>query len=411
LDAIENRCPLFGITLALKTVHGELPPLNVDVAISFEKNAETIAGRLEYNSKLFQRETLERFVSHYLNVLKVVTANVNVLIRDVEILSEAEQQQLLVEWNDTTARRPEQSCLHRMFEAQVERTPEAVAVETAGERLSYRELDERANRLAAYLQARGVMVEDIVGVCLERSSEMIVALLGVLKAGAAYLPLDSTYPRERLEFMVQDAGVKLLLSAKNLNTDYTDFEAGPVVNPSNAAYVIYTSGSTGQPKGVVVQHGGVCNMVAAQVREFDVQPDSRVLQFASFGFDASVSEIFTTLTVGATLYLADKELLTTPESLAQLLNEQRITIVTLPPAVLNFLDENDFPNLKTLIAAGEACSAEIATRWSKGRRFINAYGPTEGSVCTTMHRHNEADATTPPIGRPISNMRVYILNG
>ena len=175
--------------------------------------------------------------------------------------------------------------------------------------------------------------------------------------------------------------------------------------------MIYTSGSTGQPKGVVVQHGGVCNMVAAQVREFNVQPESRVLQFASFGFDASVSEIFTTLTVGATLCLADKELLATPESLAQLLNEQRITIVTLPPAVLNILDENDFPNLKTLIAAGEACSAEIATRWSRGRRFINAYGPTEGSVCTTMHHHNEADVTTPPIGRPISNMRVYILNG
>ena len=228
LEHITNRCPLFGITLALKDVHGELPLLNVDVAMSFEKNAETISGRLEYNSKLFHRETLERFVSHYLNVLKVVTANVNVLIRDVEILSEAEQQQLLVEWNDTTAPRPEKTCLHKMFEAQVERTPEAVAVETAGERLSYRELDERANRLAAYLQARGVMVEDIVGVCMERSTEMIVALLGVLKAGATYLPLDPTYPRERLAFMVQDADVKLLLSAENLATDYTDFESGSV---------------------------------------------------------------------------------------------------------------------------------------------------------------------------------------
>ena len=178
----------------------------------------------------------------------------------------------------------------------------------------------------------------------------------------------------------------------------------------NAAYVIYTSGSTGQPKGVVVQHAGVCNMVAAQIREFGVQPESRVLQFASFGFDASVSEIFTTLTAGATLYLADRELLAAPASLAQLIKEQRITIVTLPPAVLNLLDENDFPGLKTLIAAGEACSAEVAARWSKDRCFINAYGPTEASVCTTLHHHKETDVTTPPIGRPISNMRVYIMN-
>src|SRR5262249_15879727 len=142
----------------------------------------------------------------------------------------------------------------------------------------------------------------------------------------------------------------------------------PTVDARNVAYVIYTSGSTGQPKGVVVQHGGVCNMVAAQTREFDVQPESRVLQFASFGFDASVSEMFTTVAVGATLYLANKEILTAPASLAQLLDEQRITIVTLPPAVLNLLEQNDFPNLKTLIAAGEACSAEIAARWSRGRR-------------------------------------------
>lgn len=430
LDGIVDRCPLFGITLALKTVHGELPPLNVDVAITFEKNAETISGRLEY-SKLFRRETLERFVSHYLNVLEVVTANINILIRDVEILSEAERQQLLFEWNNTTAPRPEQSCLHRMFEAQVERAPEAVAVETAGERLSYLELDRRANRLAVYLRARGVKLEDRVGVCMERSLDMIVALLGVLKAGAAYLPLDPTYPHERLAFMVQDAGVKLLLTSKNLasvfpvRSDITvvqldaqwkqisaedENDVLPTVDPRNAAYVIYTSGSTGHPKGVLVQHGGVCNMVAAQTLEFDVQPESRVLQFASLGFDASVSEIFTALAVGATLFLADRELLADPESLAQLLNTYRISVVTLPPAVLNLLDENDFPNLRTVIAAGEACSAEVAARWSKGRRFINAYGPTEASVCTTLHHHRETDISAPPIGGPISNARVYILN-
>ncbi len=431
LDGSENRCPLFGVTLALKDLHGELPPLNVDVAITFEKNAELISARLEYNTKLFRRETLERFVGHYLAILAAVTANVNLLVRDIEILSEAERQQLLVAWNDTTAARPEPSCLHKLFEAQVERTSDSVAIETAGERISYRELDERANRLAAYLRACGVRLEDRIGVCLERSSEMIVALLGVLKAGAAYLPLDPTYPRERLAFMVQDAGIKLLLTngsatgalpeqndvaVLRLDTQWEEISgvsedvASPTTDPRNAAYVIYTSGSTGQPKGVLVEHRGVCNMIAVQTRAFAVQPESRVLQFASFGFDASVSEIFMALTVGATLYLADTELLAAPAALAQLINEQGITIVTLPPVVLNLLNESDFPALNTVIAAGEACAAEIAARWSKGRRFFNAYGPTEGTVCTTLHEHEETDVTAPPIGRPISNMRVYILN-
>ncbi|HJP94904.1 MAG TPA: amino acid adenylation domain-containing protein [Pyrinomonadaceae bacterium] len=417
LDGITNRSPLFGVTAALKNIHGELPPLNVDLALTFTKSAKVISGRLEYNSKLFRQETLERFVGHYLNVLTAVTGNINVLVRDIQILSEAEQQQLLVDWNDTTAPRPKHSCLHEMFAAQVEREPDAIAVETAGERISYRELDERANRLAAYLISRGVRLEDRVGVCLERSVEMIVAILGVLKAGAAYLPLDPAYPQERLAFMIQDADVKLLLTAETLATDYADFQSGSFSDPplkcsypQNAAYVIYTSGSTGQPKGVVVPHGGVCNMVAAQTRAFAVQPESRVLQFASFSFDASVSEIFMALTVGATLYLADRTLLAAPESLTQLLNEQKITTVTLPPTVLALLDPNDFPTLKTLITAGEACSAAVATAWSKGRRFFNAYGPTEASVCATMHLCDEADVSAPPIGRPISNMRVYILN-
>jgi amino acid adenylation domain-containing protein len=411
LDGITDRCPLFGVALALKTVHGELPPLNVDMAITFEKTLEVISGRLEYNARLFRRETIERFVNHYVNVLTSVTANVNVLVRDVEILSVAEQQQLLVDWNDTNAPRPEFSCLHELFEAQAKQTPDAVAVETAGERVTYRELDERANRLAAYLQTRDVMREDRVGVCLERSTEMIVALLGVLKAGAAYLPLDPTYPQERLAFMVQDAGVKLVLTAENLALDDHGNSYIDAVDPRNAAYVIYTSGSTGQPKGVVVQHGGVCNMVAAQTSAFAVRPESRVLQFASFGFDASVSEIFMALTVGATLYLADRELLSAPDSLAQLLNEQRITHVTLPPAVLNLLNPGDFPALKTLITAGEACSAEIVAAWSKGRVFFNAYGPTESSVCATMHECEAGEVAAPPIGQPISNTRVYVLNG
>jgi non-ribosomal peptide synthetase component F len=236
-------------------------------------------------------------------------------------------------------------CAHELFERQVERSPDATALASAGASLTYRQLNERANQLAHYLRAQGVGPETLVGVCLERSFDMVVSLLAVLKAGGAYVPLDPAYPQERLSFMIEDAGLLLMLTRQCLLERLPEQKAGvicldqhadaiagqPKENPSsgvtekNLAYMIYTSGSTGNPKGVLIQHGGVRNLVEAQAQAFGVRPDSRVLQFASMSFDASVSEVFKTLSAGAELYLEPQKRPLTGPDLSRLLREQAIT--------------------------------------------------------------------------------------
>ncbi len=337
--------------------------------------------------------------------------------------------------------------VHQLFEIQVEQSPDSVAIVFAGLEsqlpileqkphqqnlqsvLTYRELNVRANQLAHYLKTLGVGPDVLVGICVERSLEMIVGMLGVLKAGGAYLPLDPNYPKERLAFMLEDSQVPVLLTQERLidslptNTAQiisldTDWDAIAQYSPENLhsevtcdnlAYVIYTSGSTGKPKGVLVPHAGVGNLAREQIRIFDVQPDSRVLQFASFSFDASVSEIFMAFLAGATLVLATRDSLMPGTGLLKLLREQRITTVTLPPSALAVLPVQELPDLRSLIVAGEACPPELINRWAPSRRFFNAYGPTEATVCTTI-----AECTPtlkkPPIGYPIANKQVYLLN-
>ena len=288
------------------------------------------------------------------------------------------------------------------------------------------QLDARANQLAHHLRGFGVGPEVVVGLCLERSLDMIVGLIGILKAGGAYLPLDPDYPQERLAFMLKDAGAELLVTQQTLR-DRLPAHAGTTVRldadrhiiernpttapqtsllPDNPAYVIYTSGSTGLPKGVVVAHAGIPNLAATQIDRFAITPEARVLQFASLGFDAAVSEICDgAWSSGATLMLpATRD----GVGLTSLLHEQRVTHATLPPILLADLAE-DVP-LKVLIVAGEACSPDLVPRWSAGRRMINAYGPTEATVCATMSDPLHGDGV-PPIGRPIWNTRVYVLDG
>ena len=429
LEKVENKCPLFDVVMAFRGIHGELPELKHDLTLTFEKTPEGVSGRIDFNGKLFRRESIERFAGHFIRALDDATANVERPVRDIEILTEAERRRILVEWNDTRTAPLPARCIHELFEAQVERTPAATAVVFGDERLTYRELDERANRLARYLRTLDVGAEVLVGILMERSVEMIVALLGILKAGGAYLPLDPSYPQERLTFMAEDARLKVLLTEENLASLLSQtvahvvkldsqwamiepLDGGRLSDTSaahNLAYVIYTSGSTGRPKGVLVQHHGLCNMIKAFARAAEIDAQSRVLQFASFGFDASVPEIFMALTTGASLHLERSAVLSAPAALAQLMRQQSITAVIQPPAMLAVLSESGLTELQTLIAAGEHCSAEIADRWSKGRRFFNAYGPTETTVCATMHLYREKHAVAPPIGRPIANTEVYVL--
>jgi amino acid adenylation domain-containing protein len=347
-------------------------------------------------------------------------------------LTERERQGVLYEWNE--AKYPQEKFVHELFEEQVERTPEAVAVVYEEVSLNYAELNRRANQLAHYLRGMGVKPDNLVAVCAERSLEMIVGLLGVLKAGAAYVPLDPAYPTQRLHYMLEDSGATVLLTQAKLRRlmsgskvavppVYLNAEAwrqqpesnldrGTVgLDPGNLAYVIYTSGSTGQPKGVMVEHRGVSNLVSEQIERFAIQADSRIVQFASFSFDASVWEIFMALCRGASLYLAPPRERLTSEILVEMVQQRGITHATFPPAFLSSLPEGvDLEPIGVLIVAGEALTETVARRWGRGRKLINAYGPTEASVCATMHEWRSEETGSPRIGRPIGNTRMYILD-
>jgi amino acid adenylation domain-containing protein len=323
----------------------------------------------------------------------------------------------------------------RQFEWHVQRTPNAVAVEYCGDCWSYAELDQRAERIAGRLRRLDVGRDALVGVYCERSREMIAAILGVMKAGGAYLPLDPSYPTQRLALMLDDVRPPAVLIQADLRDrlphDYRgkalcvdsdaedNAEGGPDGPPTlprrplrfeDLAYAIFTSGSTGRPKAALICHRGLAHLVQAQREALSITPRSRVLQFSSLSFDASVWEIFVTLASGATLCLADPWRLSPGEELARTLSELQITTVTLPPSILGLLGNADLPQLETLVVAGERCSGELASRWSVGRRLINAYGPTETTVCATLYCCPEGPQSAPPIGRPLPHCELLILD-
>ncbi|MBV8286313.1 MAG: AMP-binding protein, partial [Hyphomicrobiales bacterium] len=377
---------------------------------------------------------VEQMARHFMTALREVLLSPDQRLRDIEILDESDRR-LLLEGFNGAGRPVAEATLPALFEAQAARTPEAAAVVFGQESLSYGELNARANRLARCLIGRGVGPEALVGLALERSAELVVALLGVLKAGGAYLPLDPDYPPARLAHMLADAAPALVLSAESvrarlprslpiLSLDGPELRAalaqGPDHNPTDPertgpllpahpAYVIYTSGSTGIPKGVVVSHAGIPALAGAQVERLGLTARSRVLQFASLNFDASFSEVAMALTSGAALVLAPEEA-RSGLALRELLVAQGVTHATLPPAVLASLEEGNGLALEGLIVAGEACPGDLAARWSVGRRMVNAYGPTETTVCATMSGPLSG-TEAPPIGAPIWNARAYVLDG
>ncbi|HEX3525995.1 MAG TPA: condensation domain-containing protein, partial [Thermoanaerobaculia bacterium] len=335
------------------------------------------------------------------------------------LLGAAERQQLVHEWSDSDREPAAGPLLHRLFEQQAAATPAATALLLDGQALSYGEIEARADRLAAALRRRGVGPETLVALSLHRSAWLPVAMLAVWKAGGAFLPLDPSYPGERLAFMLADSGAGLVVSdgsIAELLTDPTDRSerSNPPLN--TLAYVIYTSGSTGTPKGVMIEHRGIANLVRAQIEAFGITPQSRVLQLASASFDASVSEIWTAWAAGATLVMLPEGSLTADASLLRRLNEDKVSVATFSPSLLAALPQGEpdgeLPALATLVVAGEAANAALLARWSPGRsRVLNAYGPTEITVCATMEPI-EADRAggEPLLGRPMANTRVRLLD-
>ncbi|MFD3586804.1 non-ribosomal peptide synthase/polyketide synthase [Streptomyces sp. NPDC058683] len=366
-----------------------------------------IVGAVEYATDLFDRSTVAALARRWTRLLEAVTADPDRSIGRIELL-DADERHRLLERGNATAREVDAVPVPQAFAAQVTATPDAVALVCGEAELTYRQLNARANRFAHALIARGVGPEQTVAVALPRSVESVVAVLGVLKAGAAYLPVDPAYPQARIAYMLADARPALMVDDPALVTEVSAWpETDPVValDVRHPAYVIYTSGSTGRPKGVVVGHGGVASLVAAQIERFAIEPGSRVLQFASPSFDASVSEIYTALLRGAALVLpptADPVAALTDRDLA-------VTHVTVPPSVLAAVPEGSV-QVSTLVVAGEACPPELVDRWAPGRRMINAYGPTETTVCATMSDPLSPGAGVPPIGRPIANAQVYVLD-
>ncbi|NCR21291.1 MAG: amino acid adenylation domain-containing protein [Microcystis aeruginosa L111-01] len=413
--AVENQRIKFDLSLILEE-------------IETEKGAY-LEGFWEYDSDLFTVERITCMVGHFQTLLKGIVANPQQTVRELPLLTESEKQQLLVEWNQTQQDYPQNLCIHQLFEAWVEQTPDAIALIFKGEQLTYRELNSKANQLANYLQTLGVKPETLVGICIEPSLEMIVGILGILKAAGAYVPIDPTYPSERIAYMLDDSQLAVLLTQEKLVTSLpqhqaqvicldsdwkeisTESKSSPITSltPENLAYVIYTSGSTGKPKGVLVAHRGLCNLSQAQIKLFDVQPDSCVLQFASISFDASIWEIVMALCAGARLYLGTREELQPGQPLLQLLQEQEITHLTLVPSALTALSSENLPALQNIIVAGEPCPPSLVIQWASGRRFFNAYGPTESTVCATVAQCFE-DMDVLPIGRPIANTKIYILD-
>jgi len=424
----QSKFELPGLTM--RSAEEEAGTAKFDLSLIVTEGPDHFNFSFEFNTDLFDESTIVRMQRHLTNLLRAVTEDADRPVDLIDYLSDDERHTLLYAWNKTEAPFDSALCVPQKFKQWVDAQPEATAVEHNGQALTYRELDERANRLARYLRAQGIGADDLVGICLERSPEMIVGILGTLKAGAAFVPLDPAYPHERLAYMIEDSGLKLLLTQEAVKPGLADFdvpklaldsewaqvaehpaEAVPqVITPQNLAYVIYTSGSTGKPKGTMLSHTGLLNLANEQRKAFNITPQSRILQFASLSFDASVWETVMALLNGAALILVDRTMLASGDLLVQKLKEERITTVTLPPSVLAVFPEESLPDLKTIVTAGEKCPAELVKKWQPGRQFVNAYGPTETTVCASMYETSAEEDTDPPIGRAIGNFQLYVLD-
>lgn len=409
----------------------------VDLQLTILEEEDALSAYWQYNSDLFDEATLERMGEHYQTLLEGIVGNPGVPIAELPLMSVAEQTRILVEWNRTEAAYPKNICIHQMFEAQAERTPDVVAVVFEDQHLTYKELNARANRLARYLQKRGVGPDVLVGLCVERSIEMIVAILGVLKAGGAYVPLDPAYPKERVAFMLHDSHVPLVITHTPCAAVVSDDRITSVdldaewetiaqeraenvvsgVTADNLAYVIYTSGSTGQPKGVMIPHSALCNHMSWMQATFPFTETDHVLQKTPFNFDASVWEFYAPLLIGARLIIARPGGHQDIEYLIHIIHEQRISIIQFVPSLLQLFVEADglmrCKTLKRVFCGGEALSPALAERIATEHEaeLINLYGPTEATIDATFYRYcSGVRHQTVPIGRPIANTLVYVLD-
>jgi amino acid adenylation domain-containing protein len=452
-----NRNPLFDVMFALQNAPEEkleLPGLTLsslseesqtaifDLTLSINETEQGLEGSMEYSTDLFDTATIERMLGHFQVILEAIAAAPEQRLSDLPLLTPTEQQQLLIEWNHTQTDYPKNLCIHHLFEAQVEKTPDAVAVVFEDQQLTYRELNNRANQLAHYLQQLGVKAEVKVSIYLERSLEMSVAILGVLKAGGTYIPIDPNYPRERVAIILEDAQVKLILSQSHLEIELSSSQSKWInldrsshlitqqstkhclnaIDSQNLAYVIYTSGSTGKPKGVAVSHTALVNYTLEIAKQFQIEATDRMLQFASVGFDVVIEELFPTWIRGATVVLSSNTDVLSYREFQQLIEKEQLTVFELPTAywhqwVLDrFETQGDIPScVRLVIVGGERISSERLKQWQKfSTPLVHVYGLTETTVTSTLYPLPSNTETLKvkelPIGKAIANTQIYLLD-
>jgi amino acid adenylation domain-containing protein len=411
-----------------------------DLLLSMSERHEGFNTSWEYSTELFADETVERLTHHFHRLLEAVVADPDIRVSAVPLLGEAERRQVVETWNATARRELDDNCLHALFEAAAARTPEATALVDGERELTYVEVDARANRLARSLRDAGADRDVPIGVFLERSAEFVVSALAVLKAGAACLPLDPDYPDDRLAYMTADSGARAIVttsalaarlpdgSATVIELDRLDLDAADSappevdVKPDDVAYVIYTSGSTGQPRGVELLHRGLANHALASIDLYDLTPDDRVLQFSSVSFDISVEEIFPTLAIGAAVVVRSADMPIAGREFLEWLERHRVTVLDVPTAfwhawTADLAQLGARPeSLRFVIVGGEKASAAVYDTWraqvGDTIRWINTYGPTEASVVASAYEPvGERLAAGMPIGSPIANTRLYVLDG
>ncbi len=435
LELTENRSPLFDVVLLLENINdrSNIDGLINDITILFNKDGEEITGLFEYNPDLFKKTTIEKFAEHYLTVLESVIDNPAIKISEVDLLSETEKHQLIHEFNKTSAVYPSNLLIHQLFEAQADKKPDDVAVIFSDDSLTYCELNEKANQLAWRLRDKGVNADQIVGIMIERSLEMIIGILAILKAGGAYLPIDPEYPKERIEYMIEDSKLNILLTQKCLrdkvnstgevieiedDSIYTGdkFNLENIVNSDNLAYIIYTSGSTGKPKGVMIEHRGLVNYITWAKKMYLQGEKCDFPLYSSLSFDLTVTSIYTPLTSGNKIIIYgndDDELL-----ISKVVREGRVQVIKLTPAHLQIIKDMELSDskIKRLIVGGEELKTELAReiylRFNKDIEIYNEYGPTETVVGCMIYRFDfeKDNRTSVPIGKPADNVQIYILD-
>ncbi|MBW4434414.1 MAG: amino acid adenylation domain-containing protein [Pelatocladus maniniholoensis HA4357-MV3] len=441
-----SHTPLFQVMFVLQNAPMsalELPGLTVslledksntakfDLSLYMTHTTEGLLGTLEYNTDLFEESSIQRMVRHLQTLLEAIVANPQQRLSELPLLTQIERHQLLREWNQTQAEYPQQ-CIHELFEAQVEKTPDTVAVVFEDQQLTYRELNARANQLGHYLRSQGVKPEVLVGICVERSLDMVIGLLGILKAGGAYIPLDPSYPKQRLEFILEDAKASVLLTQTSLLKAIPQHKAQVVcldaddqliaqqsqenllceLTTDNLAYIIYTSGSTGKPKGVQIPHRALSNFLNSMKQTPGLSQHDTLLALTTYSFDIAALELFLPIIVGGRLVITSREIASDAIQLSAQITDSKATVIQATPATWQLLLTANWSGNQQLkiLCGGEALPAHLANQLlQRCASLWNMYGPTETTIWSAASQV-KAQGKVIPIGQPIDNTQLYILD-